>query len=136
MPITPAEAYKNADIVFIGSVVSLETQGPPELVNADNRIVRAFRGGRKAVFQVYKLWKGPQITVISISTGEGGGDCGIDFIVGREYLVYASQNKGQWYTGICSRPGMSGSRIGRMPEMTLNFLRILSNKRRTQASNT
>jgi hypothetical protein len=36
-------------------------------------------------------------------TGWGGGDCGFDFVTGKEYLVYADQdNQGNLETGICS----------------------------------
>lgn len=41
---------------------------------------------------------------IEILTGYGGGDCGYEFQVGTEYVVYAYKNSaGQLETGICSR---------------------------------
>ena len=56
-------------------------------------------------FQVTRTWKGPVKSEISIYTGEGGGDCGYPFVVGREYLVYAFKafGTGPPATGICSR---------------------------------
>ncbi len=44
---------------------------------------------KSVLFEVTEVWKGPQQTQIMISTGFGGGDCGIDFQKGQEYLVYA-----------------------------------------------
>ena len=97
------EAFETAGIVFVGSVTQFEVVGTPEVVDFDNRNVLAFRGGRKATFRIQKVWKGPHEETISIFTGEGGGDCGFDFVVGHEYLVYASEIEGQWKTGICTR---------------------------------
>lgn len=89
---TPSEAFQRADIVFIGVVTKFEIQGEP-----------GTNAGRQATFHVQNLWKGPQNDSIIIATANGGGDCGFDFIAGREYLVYAQQSGSQWHAGICSR---------------------------------
>jgi hypothetical protein len=65
-------------------------------------------GYRKMVlFDVKEIWKGTDKSQIIIQTGLGGGDCGIDFQVGQEYLVYANDSHlyGDEYlsTGICDR---------------------------------
>ncbi|WP_026909175.1 hypothetical protein [Paucisalibacillus globulus] len=62
---------------------------------------------KKVLFDVKEIWKGTDQSQIIIQTGLGGGDCGIDFQVGQEYLVYANDSHlyGDEYlsTGICDR---------------------------------
>ena len=62
---------------------------------------------KKVLFDVNEIWKGTDESQIIIQTGLGGGDCGIDFQVGEEYLVYARDSSmyGDEYlsTGICDR---------------------------------
>ena len=48
--------------------------------------------GRLVHFEVMKTWKGIEDSQVMITTGLGGGDCGFDFQVGQEYLVYASES--------------------------------------------
>lgn len=43
-------------------------------------------------FEVLQIWKGIENSQVMITTGLGGGDCGFDFQVGQEYLVYASKS--------------------------------------------
>jgi hypothetical protein len=44
-----------------------------------------------------------------VTTGWGGGDCGVEFKIGDDYLVVAHQDKstGAWSTSICSRTGLA-----------------------------
>ena len=99
----PLESFEKADAVFLGSVTDFTVQGDPEIVDVDDRKVFAYRKGREAVFRIHKIWKGPSEETMTVFTGEGGGDCGLDFIVGHEYLVYAYQVDGKFHTGICTR---------------------------------
>ncbi|MCJ7840016.1 hypothetical protein MUB24_03640 [Lederbergia sp. NSJ-179] len=46
---------------------------------------------KSILFQVIKTWKGIKESQVIITTGIGGGDCGIDFKEGQEYLVYADE---------------------------------------------
>lgn len=74
--VTPEELLDMHDAVFIGKVV-------------DER--KATDWGRVFKFQVSSGWKGVDQAEISIRTGNGNGDCGYDFQVGQEYLVYATR---------------------------------------------
>lgn len=47
---------------------------------------------KSVLFEVKNTWKGVKQSQMIITTGQGGGDCGIDFIVGKEYLVYANES--------------------------------------------
>ncbi|WP_212919089.1 hypothetical protein [Ornithinibacillus bavariensis] len=63
---------------------------------------------KRVLFDVLENWKGANQSQIIIQTGLGGGDCGIDFQVGEEYLVYASEqllsdSDNYLSTGICDR---------------------------------
>jgi hypothetical protein len=54
-------------------------------------------------FDVSRSYRGEQQKNIRIRTGVGGGDCGFDFQVGEQYLVYAfADESGKLSTGICS----------------------------------
>jgi hypothetical protein len=44
---------------------------------------------KAALFEVNQIWKGGSESQIIIYTGSGGGDCGVRFEEGEEYLVYA-----------------------------------------------
>jgi hypothetical protein len=52
-------------------------------------------------FVVRRTWKGVAGPIVEISTGMGGGDCGVDFAIGREYIVDAQNRDGRLVTGIC-----------------------------------
>ncbi|MCM3759799.1 hypothetical protein M3212_03240 [Alkalihalobacillus oceani] len=81
------EALELADAVFSGRVLDVQEQK-----GADGSQAKAVH------FSVDRAWKGVNETEIIIATGLGGGDCGIDFIVGEEYVVYANQSS--WYASI------------------------------------
>lgn len=63
--------------------------------------------GYKVTFAVSKSWKFVEATSIQVDTGYGMGDCGYNFFVGNDYLVYASRAHGNpggyLVTSICSR---------------------------------
>lgn len=52
---------------------------------------------------VSEVFKGEKTDTITILTGFGGPDCGMEFIIGKEYLVYAKQNS----TSRCRRNALA-----------------------------
>ena len=100
---SPKNAVEAADAVFLGTVVKFEVQGNPEIVDGYDGQHVAYRSGRQTAFQVRTVWKGPHQETFTVRTGEGGGDCGVDFMVGHEYLVYAGQTSEGYRTNICTR---------------------------------
>ena len=76
----------------IGDVIpavvdDLDEDDPVMLVSFD--VLQSFQGNRQEPMQ--------------LDTGIGGGDCGFDFEVGKQHLVYAYKNEtGELWTGICS----------------------------------
>lgn len=72
------EELERSDAVFSGKAIEVDEK--PSLFSASTRSI---------VFQVAQVWKGPAQSQIKVKTGQGGGDCGFEFNVGQEYLVYA-----------------------------------------------
>ncbi|MBW9234790.1 hypothetical protein JQK62_21625, partial [Leptospira santarosai] len=66
------------------------------------------------MFEVAETWKGVSESQVFIITGSGGGDCGYEFQVGQDYLVYATEstmygNQAELVTIICDRTTELGS---------------------------
>jgi len=58
-------------------------------------------------FDVSRSYKGADRKDLVLTTGIGGGDCGFEFRIGQQYLVYAYADKpGDLSTGICSGTGL------------------------------
>ena len=75
------EELERSKAVFSGKVI-------------DIREKRSLNGyiSKLVFFEVTNTWKGVEQSEIIITTGQGGGDCGFDFKVGQEYLVYANES--------------------------------------------
>jgi hypothetical protein len=57
----------------------------------------------QVTFKVDRYWKGADSSEIVVFTGIGiGGDCGIRFRKGEDYIVFAEPLKGRLQTSICS----------------------------------
>ena len=88
------EAFSNSHAVFSGKVIGI-----------NERIMGA--SGKSILFEVNETWKGVSETEIKIMTGLHDGDCGLPFVVGQEYLVYAQLSdmygKNQLSSTICHR---------------------------------
>lgn len=95
-PPSPMENYDKHDIVFVGKAVN--ERFLDDSINPGNPF------GRKYEFQIIYKLKGlsDKSNTITIFTGNGTGDCGFNFIVGSEYLLFAREtDKKHFYTGIC-----------------------------------
>jgi len=90
------EELNRSDAVFSGKVISVEDR--PAFISVP---------GKTVILQVGKIWKGISQSQVKIATGQGGGDCGYDFVMGQEYLVYAvksdSYGTNSLSTIICDR---------------------------------
>lgn len=70
-------------------------------------------------FDVSRSYRGAQQKNIRIRTGVGGGDCGFNFEVGEQYLVYAfADESGKLSAGICS-----GTALLEESKANLSYLR-------------
>jgi hypothetical protein len=108
------QAFERAIAVFRGKVVEVDGQyfrcawatfhrgiarllGQPPGETIDCRV--------RVLFEVTEVWKGAQLGSATIYTGRGGGDCGLPFTVGEDYLVYGHTDycfDNCYYTGLCT----------------------------------
>ncbi len=90
------QELERSDAVFSGKVIEIDEK--PRLLTSSTRSI---------VFQVAQVWKGDGHSQVEISTGQGGGDCGFEFNMGQEYLVYAVKSNmygtNELITIICDR---------------------------------
>lgn len=94
------QAFWRTDAVFDGTVLSIEQISREQEIagrtmSFPNKLVR---------FDAHRSWKGVDAGPVEVITGQGGGDCGFDFVVGERYLVFAhkSPTDGRLYASICS----------------------------------
>jgi hypothetical protein len=117
-PGLPAQEFRKFNAVFTGRVLSIVDEYVPIFSTLD-RVLTAIGKlpyfwvqagkyvGYRIDFRVNHSWKGVEKTIVTVDTGYGMGDCGYPFMVGNDYLVYASYPYGipehYWVTSICSR---------------------------------
>lgn len=82
------ETIKNSKYVFIARITSTRVNGSGE----------KFLKGVVAEFKLVKSLKGNPKELKKLFSGFGGGDCGIQFNVGFQYIIYANNGS----VGICS----------------------------------
>lgn len=91
-PGPPQEALTNATAVFSGRVTAIRAP--------------ADRGGPDPVevtFAVTQGWKGADQPTVVVDTPGSSASCGVDFVEGEAYLVYASASEGRLQTNLCNR---------------------------------
>lgn len=120
------EAVKSA-VVFVGTVSSVQTffpQAPPAPGSVRSFIedVRSVLTGRKGLpktttrdpytvitFLVSETLKGRPARILRVEAGSPASTCGLNFQVGKEYVVYGSSYLGRLATGACSRTALSSN---------------------------
>ncbi len=99
------EGFSSSQAVFSGEVIGIK----------DNSGLLSGHG-KTVLFNVKDTWKGINEMKVAIATGSNDGDCGIPFVKGKEYLVYA--NISDMYgdksltSTICSRTTELGNAAG------------------------
>jgi len=83
-------------VLFSGKVIKME----PVLYHFPNGEAREMAW--KITFEIKKSWKNVKGEKITITTGNGRGDCGYKFKLDEEYFVDAQKTEKEIYTGICS----------------------------------
>ena len=84
---TPAEHFKAASVVFVGAVAALDA--------APSRATRA-------TFSVDAVHKGDTTENVLIETPRDGASCGVTFVTGQRWVVFASVARGVASTNICN----------------------------------
>jgi hypothetical protein len=111
---TGAEQAARAEVVFRGTVTVIEAPITGLLISsADPMSIR---------FAVDAVYKGDPTRTYWVSTERSGASCGFDFLVGREYTVFARLREDRVHTDICSGtmpggrdPAAIGLPAGRAP---------------------
>lgn len=97
-PDPPLQSLKGSDAVFLGKVTN--TEGIPG-------VDKEFAGDDEVMvtFEVSKVWKGRSSQTLIVVTPLDGATCGLGriFVIGEEYLVYASGEGGELRTHLCTR---------------------------------
>ena len=88
--LSPAESFKEADFVFVGSVITSDVSSPP--ANATSVVTTA-------TFRIDQVLKGPPTDQVKI-TGHMT-DCDFLFQTGYAYIVYARQAEGKLLASAC-----------------------------------
>lgn len=92
---SPEQGFANVQAVFSGEVTN---------INENSSLLGGY--GKTVLFAMKETWKGTSEAEVAILTGNGGGDCGVEFVVGQLYLAYANVSdvyeKQSLSTTICS----------------------------------
>lgn len=103
---TPEEAAQQADAVFLGTVerfVEVIQRASPEMTGLFGKPQHLEWRRRQATLTVKTVWKGSVGPLVDVVTGMGAGDCGYEFVVDQEYLVYAYRDETRLMTDLCTR---------------------------------
>ena len=114
---TEAEKRNNADIAFVGKVLSwewseddtairqqVETKNP-DLSEAELKDELRFAfmmRGRRTLFEITSAQKGISGTTVEIGHGTMGSLCGVTFEIGARYQVYAHDRERYYVTSLCA----------------------------------
>jgi len=88
-PPPPLEELADSDAVFSGTVAAVELD--------ETGLVRHIK------FEVANCWKGGVGALVEIQTSASGASCGRGFVIGVEYLVYATGPGGALHVSLCDR---------------------------------
>jgi hypothetical protein len=94
------------EAIFEGTVTKAQLKGSLFDAKAGDLISADVDGDSPFMlvsFDISHSYSAQQSKTFQLRTGLGGGDCGVTFEVGKQYLVYAFKNEsGEFSTGICS----------------------------------
>ncbi|MBP6455503.1 MAG: hypothetical protein KA275_02135 [Chitinophagaceae bacterium] len=93
---TVREEFEKSDAVFEGRILSKN-----KFIVQDNNLPANYKM-YKVEFKilVLKKYKGSLVKdTISVITGNGGGDCGIDFILDKSYIIYTNYSNKYFENG-------------------------------------
>jgi hypothetical protein len=88
LPRTPQQYFESAQSVFAGRAIDIIQRNPDSEV--------------RVIFEVSRIWKGQKRPQIVVMTSNSSASCGYSFQKTEQYLVYASRQKSQLETGLCS----------------------------------
>lgn len=89
-PVPPHQAVEEAQAVFVGTVLGIETVKDPYT-------------SLQVVLDVDHVVKGAKSKAITVRTATNSAACGFHFVKGERYNVYAYEAEGKLHTSLCSR---------------------------------
>jgi len=105
-------ALPTADAIFLGRVASKQVEdggNPDGTVNSVRRSV--------VQFTVLESFRGVSTSNLEVETTEGCCACGIEFIVGESYVVFANQFQGKLTTNVCTATRPAASAVALIPQL-------------------
>ena len=115
---SPCASFKETPVVFVGLVTSIEETTVDIVRFGEKRTVRT---SLLAHFTVEEPLKGIKSQTADVSTGGGGGDCGIPFEKGQLYLVYAYRSESEALSSSISRTVTNDGRPGKAAQLSANI---------------
>lgn len=116
------EAYKSADLVISGEIVSIEEIVSKVEYDIDWTLY-------EVVIKTNESFKNGLNSLIKIFTGTGGGDCGYVFKEGENYIIYANlyviNRENEYMTDDCMRTILvsdSSNEIQELRKLKINTL--------------
>ena len=102
-PALEEEALQKSDVAFYGVVEKLEVGDEPRAAVWNGELKGFSWRENVATFGVVKILKGSLNSVAVVQTSSDSGMCGVEFMLGRCYAVFAHRNgKGVLSTSICN----------------------------------
>jgi hypothetical protein len=94
------EAFDHAEVVFVGTVISV-TKPKPRIVDRRRNLIEV---SLELVvrFKVERAWKFATHRYLTLTTMAQTAACGYPFKVGEKYLVFAASDQDGVRTGLCS----------------------------------
>jgi len=110
------QEFKRSDVVIMGKIIDRKIIQIKDTLMPLIKIQKA-----EYTIQATRLYKGKiKDTLIKVITGLGGGDCGFEFMIGNEYVVYCSYENKYYeqgnivnkflYTDICRRTRLTNDK--------------------------
>ena len=88
------QTFKQADVVFVGTVVSSEDTNTGDVISSGDPIIWTFK--------VQSTQKGETDPTTTVTSARDSATCGFVFTVGKRYQVYAQETSDGLTTGVCS----------------------------------
>ena len=99
MPGPPCASYWQVDAVFSGKVTAISSVVSAPAEDSQSPWPRM----RRVTLAIESAFRGVEGRSVELLTGQGGGDCGYNFVSGERYLVYAHRSDRGLVATICSR---------------------------------
>lgn len=95
---TTASALKYTDVVLVGVIRSRMSAAASTILKPNahikNGIDTSFHDHVKYIVDVMEVYKGNRREkTVEVFTGLGNGDCGVNFVIGGRYVIYAHRRR-------------------------------------------